>query len=164
MCAKAGPEVRATDSYFYFISFEVVGVDYLSLGCPGDLYILIMTDLFSMYVLAVPTRDQSADTTAKALYNNLIQTFGCPERILTDGGGFQILGDKSCSNYMVVRRAEHCITGNGVCERFNQTQLLSSLSETDQEQWPQRLPVLHQAYNNTIHRKTRMIYVWEACH
>lgn len=50
VCGKAGPEVRAplvpiTTSY----PFEVVGVDYLSLGCPNDCYpyILVMTDLFS---------------------------------------------------------------------------------------------------------------------
>lgn len=89
VCAKAGLEVRApllpiTTSY----PFEVVGVDYLSLGRPDDQYpyILVMTDLFSKYALAVPTRDQSANTMARALYSSLIQTFGCPERILTDWG------------------------------------------------------------------------------
>ncbi len=87
MCAKAGPEVRAplvpiATSY----PFEVVGVHYLSLGHPGDQnsYILVMTDMFSKYALAVPTKDQSANTTAQALYSSLIQTFGCPEHILTD--------------------------------------------------------------------------------
>lgn len=89
VCVKAGPEVRApllpiTTSY----PFEVVGVDYLSLGHPDDRYpyILVMTDLFSKYAFAVPTRDQSANTTAQALYSGLIQTYGYPERILTDRG------------------------------------------------------------------------------
>lgn len=38
--------------------FEVVGIDYLSLGRPEDCYsyILVMTDLFSNYPLAVPTK------------------------------------------------------------------------------------------------------------
>lgn len=87
VCAKAGPEVRAplvpiTTSK----PFEVVGVDYLSLGCLDDWYpyILVMTDLFSKYVLPVPTKDQSANTTARALYSSLIQTFDCLACIFTD--------------------------------------------------------------------------------
>lgn len=86
VCTKAGPEVRTllmsiTTSY----PFEVVGLDYLSLGRPEDRYpyILVLTDLFSKYALAVPTKDQSANTTARTLYGSLIQTFGCPGRILT---------------------------------------------------------------------------------
>lgn len=48
--------------------------------------------------------------------------------------------------------------GNGVCERFNQTllSLLGSLSEADQNHWPQKLPALLQAYNNTTHGSTGM--------
>ncbi|KAK7883852.1 hypothetical protein WMY93_026975 [Mugilogobius chulae] len=86
---KARPDGRAPlvpieTSY----PFEIVGIDYLSLGRPGDRYpyILVMTDLFSKYAIAVPARDQLADTTVKALYRHLILTFGCPERILSDRG------------------------------------------------------------------------------
>lgn len=48
--------------------------------------------------------------------------------------------------------------GNGACERFNQTllSLLISLSEADQNHWPQSLPALLQAYNNTTHGSTGM--------
>lgn len=69
--------------------FEVVGLDYLSLGRPADAYpyILVITDLFSRYAVAVPTQDQSAITTAKALWEAFIHSFGCPERFLSDRGG-----------------------------------------------------------------------------
>lgn len=73
MCAKAGPEVKAPLSLILTsYPFEAVGVDFLSLGCPDDRYpnILVMT----------------AGTAAQALYHNLIWTFGCPERIMTDQG------------------------------------------------------------------------------
>lgn len=161
--AKAGPEVRAplvsiTTTY----PFEVVGVDYLSLGRPGDRYpyILVMTDLFSKYALAVATRDQSANTTAQALYCHLIQTFGCPERILTDrGAAFESsLMKELCQLYgcQKSRTTTYHPQGNGACERFNQTLLglLSSLTETEQVQWPNQLPALVQAYNNTTHSTT----------
>lgn len=165
VCAKAGPEVRApllpiATSY----PFEVVGVDYLSLGRPGDQYpyILVITDLFSKYALAVPTKDQSAITTARALYGSLIQTFGCPERILTDrGAAFEsTIIRELCQLYgcQKARTTAYHPQGNGACERFNQTllRLLGSLAEADQVQWPNQLSALIQAYNNTTHSTTGM--------
>jgi len=145
VCAKAGPEVRAPlTPILTSYPFEVVGVDFLSLGRPDDRYpyILVMTDLFSKYALAVPTKDQSAVTTTQALYHNLIQTFGCPERILTDrGAAFEsTLVHELCQLYgcQKSRTTAYHPQGNGACERFNQTllRLLSSLTETDQTQWP----------------------------
>lgn len=162
---KPGPEVRAplmpiSTSY----PFEILGIDYLSLGRPGDPfpYILVMTDLFSKYAFAVPTKDQSATTTAKALYAAVIQVVGCPERIHSDqGGAFQsAVMEQLCQLYgcRQSRTTPYHPQGNGVCERFNQTllSLLSSLSEADQHHWPQKLPSLLQAYNNTTHGSTGM--------
>uniref|UniRef100_A0A3P9LBQ0 Integrase catalytic domain-containing protein n=1 Tax=Oryzias latipes TaxID=8090 RepID=A0A3P9LBQ0_ORYLA len=163
VCAKRGPEVRAplmsiTTSY----PFEVVGLDYLSLGRPEDRWpcILVMTDLFSKYAQAVPTKDQSAATTARTVYNNWIQKFGCPERILTDrGAAFESsIFKELCRIYgcKKSRTTAYWPQGNGGCERVNQTLLglLNSLSETEHGQWADRLPALVQAYNNTVHSTT----------
>lgn len=160
---KAGPEVRAPlQSIQSTYPFEVVGLDYLSLGRSGDAYpyILVITDLFSRYAVAVPTRDQSAVTTAKALWGAFIQVFGCPERFLSDrGGAFESdLMHQLCTLYGCVksRTTPYHPQGNGAVERFNQTLLglLSSLSVEEQGQWPMRLPALVQAYNNTVHSTT----------
>lgn len=119
-----------------------------------------MTDLFSKFAVAVPTKDQSAETTARALYNNLVQTFGCPERILTDrGAAFESnLISQLCQLYgcQKSRTTAYHPQGNGACERFNQTLLglLGSLEEVQQAQWPNKLPTLLQAYNNTVHSST----------
>lgn len=86
---KAGPHTRAPlESIKTSYPWEVVGLDYLALGRPGDTYpyILVMTDLFSRYALAAPTKDLTAATTVKVLWASLIQPFGCPERFLTDQG------------------------------------------------------------------------------
>uniref|UniRef100_A0A667XMX4 Integrase catalytic domain-containing protein n=1 Tax=Myripristis murdjan TaxID=586833 RepID=A0A667XMX4_9TELE len=160
---KGRPEVRAPllpieSSY----PLETVAMDYLSLGRAGDhyQYILVMTDLFSRYSWAVPTRDQTAVTTAKALWHNLIQTWGCPERILSDrGAAFEsAVMAELCQLYgcSKIRTTSYHPQGNGACERFNQTllSLLRSLDETDQQQWPAKLPALLQAYNNTEHSCT----------
>ncbi|XP_060774456.1 zinc finger protein ZFP2-like [Neoarius graeffei] len=101
---KAGPEVRAPlvpieTSY----PFHMVGIDFLSLGRPGDTYpyVLVMTDLFSKFAIAVPTKDQTAVTTAKAVWENLFQLYGSPEHILSDrGGAFESeLFQQLCSLY-----------------------------------------------------------------
>lgn len=46
--------------------------------------------------------------------------------------------------------------GNGGCERFNKTllSLLTTLSPESQVHWVTKLPVLVQAYNNTVHSTT----------
>uniref|UniRef100_A0A3B3CY36 Integrase catalytic domain-containing protein n=1 Tax=Oryzias melastigma TaxID=30732 RepID=A0A3B3CY36_ORYME len=163
VCNKAGPSGRAPlhpicTSY----PFEVVGVDFLSLGRPEDRYqyILVITDLFTKYAIAVPARDQTAETTVRLLYDHLVHTFGCPERILTDrGAAFEsALMTQLCQLYgcKKSRTTAYHPQGNGACERFNQTliRLLSSLTEVQQQQWPTRLPALVQAYNNTIHSTT----------
>uniref|UniRef100_A0A3B3H496 Integrase catalytic domain-containing protein n=1 Tax=Oryzias latipes TaxID=8090 RepID=A0A3B3H496_ORYLA len=146
VCSKTGPDTRAPlvpiqTSY----PFEVIGMDYLSLGRPEDRYpyILVITDLFSKYAVAVPTKDQTANTTARAFYEHFIRTFGCPEHILTDRrASFESsLLQELCKLY-----------------GFNQTLigLLGSLAETGQAQWPDQLPALLQAYNNTVHSTSKM--------
>lgn len=144
--------------------FETVALDFLSLGRPSDAYqyILVITDLFSRYALAVPTKDQTAPTTVKALFAALILPFGCPERILTDqGAAFEsMLMQQLCAMYgcKKVRTTPYHPQGNGACERFNRTllSLLSTIDANSQTQWPSLLPALLQAYNNTTHASTGM--------
>ena len=142
--SKAGPEVRAPlQSIQCTYPFEIVGLDYLSLGRPADTYpyILVFTDLFSRYTVAVPTRDQTTHTMVKALWGAFIQTFGFPERILSDrGGAFESeLMQQLCALYGCVksRTTPYHPQGNGAVERFNQTllSLLSSLNAEEQSQW-----------------------------
>lgn len=160
---RAGPEIRAPlQPVVSHYPFEILALDYLSLGRVGDAhpYILVMTDLFSRYAVAVPTRDQSATTTVKALWKHVFQVFGCPERILTDrGGAFESeIMEQLCRMYGCVksRTTPYHPQGNGACERFNQTLLglLNTLDQEGQARWAERLPYLLQAYNNTPHSST----------
>lgn len=50
-------------------TLEVVALDFLSLRQPSDTYqnILVMTDMFTRYSWTVPTRDQTAQTTVRAI-------------------------------------------------------------------------------------------------
>lgn len=119
-----------------------------------------MTDLFSRYALAVPTKDQTTPTTVKALWTSLTQPFGCPERFLTDqGAAFEsALMQQLCEVYgcTKARTTPYHPQGNRACERFNQTllSLLGSLDPQNHPQWHTKLPGLLQAYNNSTHTST----------
>lgn len=40
--------------------------------------------MFSGFVFAVPTRDQTAEMVARILFEEVIQRYGCPERLLSN--------------------------------------------------------------------------------
>ena len=55
--------------------------------------------------------------------------------------------------------------GTGACEGFNQTllSLLGSLGQDEQMRWPEQLPMLLQAYNNTEHSSTGLTPFFVMC-
>lgn len=141
---------------------EIVGLDFLTLGRPTDTYqnILVATDLFTRFAWAIPTTDQSAQTTVKMLWKYIIQLFGCPARFHSDRGpNFEsALMQQLCNMYGIAksRTTSYHPAGNGSTERFNQTLLnmLRSLEAEKQRCWPNYLPELVHAYNNTVHSAT----------
>ena len=65
---------------------EVVCIDYLTLERSKGGYeiILVITDHYTRYAQAIPTRNQTAQTTAKALFENFVLHYGFPARIHND--------------------------------------------------------------------------------
>lgn len=61
---------------------ELVSMDYLSLE-PSKGYgnVLVITYHFTKYALAIPIKNQTAKTTADALYNNFILHYGIPTKL-----------------------------------------------------------------------------------
>lgn len=141
---------------------DIIGIDFLTLGQPTDRFqnILVMTDLFTKYAWAVPTVDQTAVTTASALWRAVIQPFGCPETLHSDQGpNFESRVIQELSHLYGCRKTHttsYHPQGNGGCERFNQTLLglLGTLESEQQGQWAESLPSLLQAYNNSVHSST----------
>ncbi|KAK7938602.1 hypothetical protein WMY93_001928 [Mugilogobius chulae] len=141
---------------------EIIGLDFLTLGRPTDTYqnILVATDLFTRFAWAIPTTDQSAQTTVKMIWKYIIQQFGCPARFHSDRGpNFEsALMQQLCDLYGIgkSRTTSYHPAGNGSVERFNQTLLnmLRSLEEEKQRCWQHYLPELIHAYNNTVHSAT----------
>ena len=47
---------------------------------------LVITDHFTRYAIAVPTKNSTAKTTAEAFFNNFVIHYGLPLRIHSDQG------------------------------------------------------------------------------
>ena len=73
---------------------ELVHLDYTSIESMMELNkppmvknVLVMTDHFMRYALAVVTKDQMAKMVAKVFYECFIAVFGAPAKLLSDWGG-----------------------------------------------------------------------------
>ncbi|KAJ8366474.1 hypothetical protein AAFF_G00353540 [Aldrovandia affinis] len=111
---------------------ELVAMDFLKLplSTDGYQYMLVVTDHFTKYSWAIPTRDQMANTTASALWKHVIRYFGSPRRFHSDqGANFESAVIQDLCNLYGTKKNQttpYHPEGNGVCEHFNRT-LLSLL-------------------------------------
>jgi hypothetical protein len=141
---------------------EIVAMDFtlLEKSSDGRENVLVLTDVFSKFSIAIPTRDQTAVTTAKVLVNEWFMKYGVPERIHSDQSrNFEgSLIAELCKMYQVkkTRTTPYYPQGNGQCERFNRIlhDLLRSLSPREKRQWPSHLPEILFVYNSTVHAST----------
>ena len=76
-----------------YAPLELVHLDYTSIESTMELNkppmvknVLVMTDHFTRYALAVVTKDQMAKTVAKVFYECFIAVFGAPAKLLSDRG------------------------------------------------------------------------------
>ncbi|XP_063845408.1 uncharacterized protein LOC135091586 [Scylla paramamosain] len=142
--------------------WEVLAVDFTLLdpARDGKENVLVVTDVFSKFALAFPTKNQKASTVAKILVEEIFHRFGCPERVHSDQGrNFEgKLVQELCKYYHVAksRTTPYHPQGNGICERFNRTLhgMLVTLGQEQREHWPRHLSSLTSIYNTTPHAVT----------
>ena len=154
-CAPLCP-IRSTQP------MEIVCLDFLNLEKSKGGYdsILVVTDHFTKYAQAYPTRNQSAITTAKILEQHFIPTFGTPLRLHSDqGGSFEgKVIRELCKLWGVkkTRTTPYHPQGDGITERFNRTliQMLRTLEPYQKADWKTHLASLVHAYNCTLHATT----------
>ena len=141
---------------------ELVHMDYLSLEpSKGNIEnVLVITDHFTRYALAYPNKTQTAQATARILWDNFICHYGFPEKFISDQGrNFESDLIKELCKIAGVKKLHttpYHPQGNGQCERFNSTlcNMLGTLSEEEKSDWKSYLGCITHAYNCTRHAST----------
>lgn len=136
---------------------DLVCIDFLSLepDSKGMNSILVVTDHFTRYAQAYPTKNQKALTVAKILVDKFFLHYGLPARIHSDQGrDFESQLIKEMLTIMGVRKSRttpYHPQGDPQPERFNRTLLsmLGTLSNEKKRQWSEHVGYLVHAYNST---------------
>ena len=141
---------------------ELVHLNYTSIESTMELNkppivknVLVVTDHFMRYALAVVTKHQTAKTVVKVFYECFIAVFRVPAKLLSDRGvKFTSASvEELCSAFGIqkCRTMAYHAQYNGQVEHFHQTlfRMIGKLSHDKKAQWEQHLPELLQAYNST---------------
>ena len=141
---------------------ELVCIDYLSLETSkgGFENIVVITDHFTRYAQAIPTKNQTARTTARVLFDSFFVHYGFPTKLHSDKAqNFEsrvIRHLCRIGGIKKTRTTPYHPMGNGQCERFNQTllRMLGTLEPSKKGDWKSYVSPLVHAYNATRHEST----------
>lgn len=134
---------------------DLVCIDFLSVepDSKGVSNVLVVTDHFTRYAQAFPTKDQKALTVAKVLNEKFFVHYGLPARIHSDQGrDFESLTIREMLKVMGIRKSRtspYHPQGDPQPERFNRTLLsmLGTLDPKKRSRWSEQVPHVVHAYN-----------------
>ena len=144
--------------------FALIGIDFcgpLPRTPRENQYVLVITDYFTRHITAIALPNCTAETTARALFEEFFCKFGIPSVILSDRGThFQ---NKLMENLQQLIGYNHIYSTsyhpqtNGVVERFNATFVtqISKLQSTQHNNWDEFLQAVVFAYNTGVHKSTK---------
>ena len=141
---------------------ELVHVDYVGMEVtvaakekPVVKNVLVVVDHFTRYVQAFVTKNHTAYTTARVLYNDFFSIFGFPQKLLSDQGTeftrdmiaamCKLLGIEK------IRTTPYYPQTNGSAERVHQTlqRMIGKLNPEKRRKWPKHIGSVLIAYNAT---------------
>ena len=154
---KTPPQVAPLQPILVTQPLELVHMDYLSLEpSKGNIEnVLVITDHFTRYALAYPSKTQTAQATARILWDNFICHYGFPEKFISDQGrNFESDLIKELCKIAGVKKVHttpYHSQGNGQWTLCN---MLGTLSEEEKSDWKSHLGCMTHAYNCTKHAST----------
>ena len=141
---------------------ELVHIDYVGMEItiatdkkPVVQNVLVVVDHFTRYVQAFVTKNHTARTTARVLYNNYFSVFGFPQRLMSDQGT-EFCGKVIVAMCSLLGVEKICTTPyhpqtNGSAERVHQTlqRMIGKLDPEKRRKWPAHIGSIIIAYNST---------------
>lgn len=136
---------------------DLVCIDFLQIepDSKGVANVLVVTDHYTRYAQAFPTKDQKALTVAKVLWEKYFVHYGLPARIHSDQGrDFESRLIKELLSMLGIRKSRtspYHPQGDAQPERFNRTLLamLGTMDTVKKQCWSQHISQLVHAYNCT---------------
>ena len=132
----------------------------LPLTARGNKFVFVVTDHFSKWVEIFAVPDQTAETCAEVLLNEVIARYSCPYEILSDQGrNFEGRVFADLCRMLEVRKKRTSPANpqcNGLTERFNRTllRMVKAYLKGQQTGWDKHLGCLAAAYRATMHEST----------
>jgi len=143
--------------------FERVSVDITGpfpRSARGHVYMVTVMDHFTKWAEAIPLRNHTAESVARALMVNVFSRFGFPLQLLTDRGTeFESNLFQELCRYMEIdklRTTAYRAATNGMVERYHRTlnSILGKIVSHDQRNWCEKVPVAAAAYRASVHEAT----------
>ena len=141
---------------------ELVHVDYIGMEVtvaakekPVVKNVLVVVDHFTRYVQAFITKNHTACTTARVLYNNFFSVFSFPQKLLLDQGT-EFTGDVIATMCKLlgiekIRTTPYHPQTNRSAERVHQTlqRMIGKLDPEKRRKWPEHIGSVLIPYNAT---------------
>ena len=125
-------------------------------------YILVVTDHFSKWVEIFAVPDQSAETTARVILNEVIARYGCPVTIHSDkGSNYESKLFTELCKLLEIKKTRTSTRNpkcNGQSERFMKTltRMIRAYLRNEQTDWDLNLGCLAAAYRATQNESTKL--------
>ena len=154
--AQLAPEPRIAQP------FARIGVDYMEEPCTtrGNRAVLVVIDHATKWVEAKACPNQTAETAARFIFENIVCRHGAPREIWSDRGKCftgEVMAHLSrlCGVEQRLTSGYHPQT-NGLTERMNRTinNMLAKFVSENQLDWDELLPALVWSYNTSKHSAT----------
>jgi len=167
-CDTRPPKAPLVKTYIPNAPMQFVSLDiaYLPKDSHGYQYLLLIGDVFSKYIHAIPLKDQTAKTVSDAFLTNWVYVHGTPYFLLTDQGSNvdgSIMKD-ICNSLGIEKRRSSAYhsPGNGFAERNIRSikDMLRSVlldRRLNQSKWRLVLAELVFALNTSFSKSTKCI-------